>query len=214
MPTTEVLAEGKAIREELRKYCDLPEEIDNAITLLKNTKPYLKAIKKKLGSSNSFYRKISTQVVENALHNVITEVNKVQENIKNTYEKIDETYKRIEWLKKRIGYMIKFYHDPKLEAEYDRIKRLQRNSGLLKQKLQGLLEKAWKATRIMDKFDMENEFNVKRYKPNRDVLKGLCKDSSVTTDTKTDFIIIVGTIVIILIICLLIVIFSVSVYEH
>ena len=48
------------------------------MNLLNNTKPHLQAIKSKLGSSNGYYLKISTQVVGNALHNVIEEVNALQ----------------------------------------------------------------------------------------------------------------------------------------
>ncbi len=78
LPPSEVFAEDKAIHEELRKYCLLPDKICHAVTLLNNTKPHIKSIKRKLGVSNSYYLKISTQVVGNALHNVIEEVNAAQ----------------------------------------------------------------------------------------------------------------------------------------
>ena len=51
--------------------------------MLNNTKPHLQSIKRKLGASNEFYFKISTQIVNNALSNVITEVNKAQAVIDN-----------------------------------------------------------------------------------------------------------------------------------
>lgn len=78
LPPSEVYEEDKAIREELRKYCQLPDKICHAITLLNNTKPYLKTIKRKLGANNDYYLRISTQVVDNALCNIIAEVNAVQ----------------------------------------------------------------------------------------------------------------------------------------
>lgn len=78
LPPSEVFGEHRAIQKELRKYCKLPDEICHAVTLLNNTKPHLEAIKRKLGASNSYYLKISTQVVGNALHNVIEEVNSAQ----------------------------------------------------------------------------------------------------------------------------------------
>lgn len=84
LPPALVFEEDRAIKEELRKFCQLPDKICYAVTLLNNTKPYLQSIKAKLGANNSYYLKISTQVVGNALHNVIEEVNAVQ-NIDNRY---------------------------------------------------------------------------------------------------------------------------------
>lgn len=78
LPPTEVFAEDKAIKEELRKFCQLPDKIAHALTLLNNTKPYLQSIKTKLGATNAYYLKLSTQVVGNALHNIIEEVNSMQ----------------------------------------------------------------------------------------------------------------------------------------
>ena len=78
LPPLEVYAEDKAIKEELRKYCQLPDKICHAVTLLDNTKPHIQSIKSKLGASNSYYLKISTQIVGNALINIIAEVNEAQ----------------------------------------------------------------------------------------------------------------------------------------
>lgn len=75
---SEVFAEDRAIKEELRKFTRLPDKISYSMDLLNNTKPHLQTIKSKLGSSNDYYLKISTQVVGNALHNVIEEVNALQ----------------------------------------------------------------------------------------------------------------------------------------
>ena len=41
LPPSEVFAEDRAIKEELRKYCQLPDKICHAVTLLKNTRTYL-----------------------------------------------------------------------------------------------------------------------------------------------------------------------------
>ena len=78
LPPSAVLSEDRAIHEELRQYCLLPDKICHAVTLLNNSKPYLQAIKNKLGASNAYYLKISTQVVGNALANIIAEVNEAQ----------------------------------------------------------------------------------------------------------------------------------------
>lgn len=80
LPPTEVFAEDRAIKEELRKFCQLSDKICHAVTLLNNTKPHLQSIKAKLGAANVYYLKISTQVVGSALHNVIEEVNAAQQD--------------------------------------------------------------------------------------------------------------------------------------
>ena len=78
LPPMEVKAEDKAIKSELSKFVRLPDKISYAVNLLNNTKPHLQSIKQKLGSTNAYYLKLSTQIVGNALHNIIEEVNAVQ----------------------------------------------------------------------------------------------------------------------------------------
>lgn len=78
LPPSEVFAEDRAIHEELRKYCLLPDKISYAIELINNTKTHLQSIKEKLGFLNEYYLKISTLVVVNALSKVIAEVNEAQ----------------------------------------------------------------------------------------------------------------------------------------
>ena len=148
LPPTEVFAEDKAIREELRKYCLLPDKIVHAVTLLNNTKPYLASIKNKLGVNNSYYLKISTQIVGNALHNIIGEVNDAQSILKVNKD------------------------DPNAA--------LAALLGLTRVK--SALEEAWKATLLMDSFDMESEFKSNRYDVNRKTLKGLCDQLDVSTE--------------------------------
>lgn len=142
LPPSEVFGEHRAIQKELRKYCKLPDEICHAVTLLNNTKPHLEAIKRKLGASNSYYLKISTQVVGNALHNVIEEVNSAQ-----SVFSVDK----------------KVIH------------------------LKSVLEKAWKATLIMDGFDMEADFKINRYNENRTTLEGLCERLGISTSPFASF---------------------------
>ena len=133
LPPAEVFAEDKAIKEALREYRQLPDKICHAVTLLDETKPHLQSIKAKLGSGNAYYLKISTQVVENALYNIIEEVNAVQQ---------DDV------------------HEPRVPFLYFQVK--------------AALEAAWKATKIMDTFDMESEFKINRYNRNRTILRDLC----------------------------------------
>ena len=78
LPPPEVFAEDSAIKEELRKFRMLPDKIRHSVNLLNATKPHLQIVKRKLGPANRYYLKLSTQVVSHALHNVIEEVNGVQ----------------------------------------------------------------------------------------------------------------------------------------
>ena len=75
LPPSEAFVEDKAIKKEIEKYCNLPDKICHAVTLLNNTKPQLQSLKRKLGTSNKYYLNISTKTVQYALHNLIEEVN-------------------------------------------------------------------------------------------------------------------------------------------
>lgn len=95
LPPSEVYSEDRAIHEELRKYCLLPDKICHAVTLLNNTRPHLQAIKRKLGVSNGYYLKISSQVVGNALINIIAEVNEAQSSLGNAHYGRDNATKAL-----------------------------------------------------------------------------------------------------------------------
>ena len=149
LPPSEVFAEDRAIHEELRKYCLLPDKICHAVTLLNNTKPYIQSIKRKLGVSNAYYLKISTQIVGNALSNVIAEVNEAQSIF--SADKDDPNA--------ALAAILGITH------------------------VKSVLEEAWKATKIMDGFDMESDYKNDRYNKNRSILKGLCDQLGVSTST-------------------------------
>lgn len=149
LPPSEVLAEDRAIHEELRKYCLLPDKICHAVTLLNNAKPHLQSIKRKLGVSNSYYLKISTQVVGNALSDIIAEVYEAQSIF--SADKDDPNAK--------LAAILGIPH------------------------VKSVLEEAWKATKIMDGFDMESEYKNGRYNENHSILKELCDTFSVSTST-------------------------------
>lgn len=151
LPPSEVFSEDKAIREELRKYCLLPNKICHAVALLNNTKSQLQIIKCKLGASNDYYLKISTLVVGNALNNIIAEVNEAQATFS-----VDKNG-----------------HNAALAAL------------LMITHVKFVLEEAWKATKIMDGFDMEANYKSGRYIENRSILKGLCEQLGVSTFTST-----------------------------
>ena len=151
LPPSEVFMEDRAIHEELRKYCLLPDKICHAVTLLNNTKPHIQSIKRKLGISNSYYLKISTQVVGNALSNIIAEVNEAQSIFSADKDDSNAT----------LAAILGITH------------------------VKSVLEEAWKATKIMDGFDMESEYKNGRYNENRSILKGLCDQLGVSTSAYT-----------------------------
>ena len=151
LPPSEVFVEDRAIHEELRKYCLLPDKICHAVMLLNNTKPHIQSIKRKLGVSNSYYLKISTQVVGNALSNIIAEVNEAQSIFSADKDDPNAT----------LAAILGITH------------------------VKSVLEEAWKATKIMDGFDMESEYKNGRYNENRSILKGLCDQLGVSTSAYT-----------------------------
>ena len=101
LPPMEVFEEDKLIKEELARYTKLPETIANAKNLLQKTKPIIERVKSKL-RYNIYYLKMSTAIVAAALHNVIEEVNNIQNRMNsNSYE--------IDPLDKMLG---RKYHSP------------------------------------------------------------------------------------------------------
>lgn len=75
LPPAEVTFEHKAIKEEIQKFSAEPDEIQYSITLLNDTRSWLLTINQKLGANHPCYLRISTEVVRNALHKVVEEVN-------------------------------------------------------------------------------------------------------------------------------------------
>ena len=140
LPPDEVAVEVMAILDYLQEFNSHPSKIDVAVTLLDNTRPHFQAIKKKLGATNKFYLKLSTKVVDSALHDVIEEVNDKQESVSDF-------------------------------------------RGIMS--LNECLSRAWRATLLMDSFDMEEEFKHERYSPNRSTLKNICEQLHVSTSSST-----------------------------
>lgn len=161
MPPAEVAIETRKVKEELRKFCQLPDKISHSVTLLNNTKPLLQTIKSKLGSSNSFYLSLSTQVVGNALHNVIEEVNQAQNYFMALIKAVKES-----------GIdpsLLNYIGDENSPAK------------IIDNKVKPVMREAWKATVLMDSFDLEYEFRTNRYNPNRQSLKEMCESLNIST---------------------------------
>lgn len=75
LPPSAVKNEVESIHNALAIFCKKPDKICHSEELLNSTKPHLQSMRNKLGATNAFYLKISTLVVNNALHNIIEEVN-------------------------------------------------------------------------------------------------------------------------------------------
>ena len=146
LPPQEVISSDKALKKSLNKYARLSANIGNAISLLNETKQHLQYIKVKLGNSNEYYLKMSTQIVALALHNIVEEVNAVQNDPQIAFR-----------LQMRIGL------DP---SSLDKIK--------------SVVREAWKATTIMDDFDLEPSFKS-HYNDNRSTLKSMCNQMGIST---------------------------------
>lgn len=159
LPPSEVFTEDKAIKEELHKYCQLPDLISHAVTLLENTQPYLVSIKDKLGADNEYYLKISTLVVNNALNNVIAEINEAQK-----YDPAEERRQRNKKLMEESDPLFRplyssLYNDEFLYESVDRKTKYEY--------IKRVVLKAKKALLIMDVLDMEKSFEQERYLSNR-----------------------------------------------
>lgn len=162
LPPKEVMAEDKAIKAELSKFVRLPDKILYAINLLHDTKPHLQSIKLKLGATNQYYLRVSTQVVNNALHNLVEEVNESQEplvKLSKLLEDMDSNTRNA---------FLAFHRDFS-----EQIGEIQRN-------VKSTLREAWRAMRLIDEFDMEPSF-ITRYKENRSTLRSLCESMGVST---------------------------------
>ena len=150
LPPEEIFSEVQSIQSELQIYCQEPDKIIHAITLLNNTKPHLQSIKIKLGCTNEYYLKLSTRVVKNALSNVVSEVNETQNRAQVA-----------------LNASCKNDSNPRLAAAL--------GLSMAKTFLSPVLKEAWEATLIMDEFDMESDYKTNQYNRNRLVLKELCE---------------------------------------
>lgn len=161
MPPAEVAIETRKIKDELKKFCQLPDKISHSVTLLNNTMPLLQTIKSKLGATNSFYLSLSTQVVGNALHNIIEEVNQAQNHLMAVIKALKES---------GIDHgFLNYIDDDNSPAK------------IIDNKVKPVMQKAWKATLLMDSFDMEPKFKTNRYNPNRQSLKEMCDSLKIST---------------------------------
>ena len=157
LPPAEVAFEHRLIREELEKFSLEPDKIRFSLTLLNNTRSWLSTIKQKLGANHPYYLRISTEVVSNALHNVIEEVNAASLDVVTKIQ-----------LAQNLPFSLHGY-----------------DKYTLLENIKSVLREAWKATVLMDSFDMEPDFRRNRHDVQRSALKEMCAQAGVSTWTST-----------------------------
>ncbi len=77
LPPNEVKNEAQAIRNEINKFCNKPDEICWALILIKRCIPLLNKIREIVGTNNAYYINISTKIADNALYNSTYEMKTV-----------------------------------------------------------------------------------------------------------------------------------------
>lgn len=154
LPPMEVMAEYKAIKENLNNYDRLPKKIIHAINLLNRTKPHLQSIKQELGIKNTFYLKLSTLVVCQALHGVVVEVNASQKPIQENDGLMEHVLS---------PYYITHEQRKEISAQ-----------------IKNAVSNAWDVFVIMDDFDLEPNFKHHYYQ-NRKTIKSMCEQYGIET---------------------------------
>lgn len=176
----DVIEEVLSVKECLSIFRDAPNIISSSITLLENVLPHLFSMKKKLGKSNSFYLKLSTQVAGSALNYIIKEVNEVQSELSEdninylVSEKMQEErpWSPLDQVRK-LSY-------PHISFDRKELIWFEVRSSLMSD-LRLTLESAWKAIKMIDKLDVESDFKKDRYLPNKSTLKNLISKTGAST---------------------------------
>lgn len=88
LPPIEVSVNHKVIEKNLREFSLQPHLIQYSIQLIKKCAEQIVEIKEKLGKFHEYYLKISTTIVDNALGNVIEEVNEALEKDFNVLKSV------------------------------------------------------------------------------------------------------------------------------
>lgn len=177
MPLAVVATEVYRIKDELKIFCQLPEKIVHSVEFLKKTKPILQILRTKLGASNSLYLRLSTQVISNALNNIIEEVNAAL--------KYDPAAERARREKEMYGLFGQRTNNPfgtsypsNFTDIYDRLYGLSQEEKDKIKKLEhmrDIAEKAWKAVLLTCNMDMDSVYRNEHYSPNVNTLKDICQ---------------------------------------
>lgn len=153
LPPKEIADEFRAIKDILNLYSKMSLTIENAVSILNESKEYVQRIKNKLGTKDSHYLRISTLVVSEALRRVVIVVNSSQRMFVSESE--------MDVLGLSFG--------PTLVQR--------RNSA---SKMRKVISNAWDTFKIIDDFDLEAEFKRHYYK-NRETVKLMCGQFNIST---------------------------------
>lgn len=157
MPPAEVVNEAKEINNLLTWYRKQAKTSKNALELLKKARLPIISIKEKLGEKNAYYLETSSIIGSAALSNVIDEVNDAQKD-----DKPDP-------LQGLFGSSSKYNLFSDLLGSQER----RRQRALL---LKVVLRNAWQTIVYIDLLDKTDDFNNKRYLPNRKTLSNIISD--------------------------------------
>lgn len=78
LPPEGTYTAGKAVKNLLTDYCQKEDTITCATSLLRAASPHLQIIQKNVGTRNTYYLRLSTDVIAEALNKIIKEVNDTQ----------------------------------------------------------------------------------------------------------------------------------------
>ena len=144
MPPATAFALFGKVNSKIADFSKKPDLIIHSENLLAECAPLITEIKEILGRNNEAYRDISTNVVANALINIIAEVNA-------TFEKVN-----------------KVLEDAK---SADIVRKMSANPTAAIESLISVLKKCWQLFINMDLYDLEADFQKDRYMENRKIIQ-------------------------------------------
>ena len=196
MPPASVVKETALVRAELEKFSNLSDKIEHSVELLTSTKPILQTIKSKVGATNSFYIKLSTLVVSNALHNIIVEINEAQQydpaKERELMRQMRQAQRERERRDNPDSYLYGYFPSSDLLDEYDELSgvlsgrssfydRYTSDNQKKYERIMSTARKAWKAVLLTYGMDMENSYRNEHYNPNVKTLRGICEQLKIDT---------------------------------
>lgn len=154
MPPATAFALFGKVNSMIADFSKKPDLIIHSEKLLTECAPLITEIKEILGRDNEAYRDISTNVVANALINIIAEVNA-------TFEKVN-----------------KVLEDAK---SADIVRKMSANPTAAFESLISVLKKCWQLFINMDLYDLEADFQKDRYMENRKIIQKHLSDFKIST---------------------------------
>ena len=188
LPPESISHEVSSIQEAIKEFVAKPDKIKYSLSLVRNCWEYLKKIESTLGKKNTYYLKYATLVANNALHNVIEEVNYSQSQLS------DDNIERIT-MSRMSEKRSSVFNDPFAPTTfgnlYTRTSLLDSEDFIrrtvhfeLLSDYREVLSQAWLVIKHLDKLSFEESFYKERFIPNKNTLRKLCKQ--VGADMKHD----------------------------